>query len=239
MIILVLYHFYNMVLLMSCINAGVREENIVDTDCSDAACDRPNTMELQLNPSYAALRVKHMTDCNIVNAGHDVNASHDNPIAMVANPSYAALAEVHVTDSNVNIIDDRIETAPAYDSPDPIVMEVNPSYAPLPEVHVTNSNIIEDHIEAAPAYDSPDPIVMEVNPSYVALADLEVCDDTNINATDVRLQENPSYIALPTPTSQRQDLQFCSSLPVSRGAAVCTLSHGNTLALPLQGQRPP
>ena len=110
---------------MSCINAGIREENVVDTDCNDAAYDRPNAMEMQLNPSYAALREKHTTDCNIVNASHDVIASHDNPIAMKVNPSYAPLAEVHVTDSNIN--DDRIETAPAYDSPNPNVMEMNPS----------------------------------------------------------------------------------------------------------------
>ena len=90
-----------MVLLMSCIDAGVCEENVVGTD--DAAYDTPNAMELQLNPSYTALRdEEHTTNSNIINTGHDINASHDSSIAMAANSSYVAFAEVYVINSNIN-----------------------------------------------------------------------------------------------------------------------------------------
>ena len=86
---------------MSCIDARAREENVVGTD--DAAYDRPNTMELQLNPSYTALRdEEHTTNSNIINTGHDINASQDGFIAMAANSSYVAFAEVYVINSNSN-----------------------------------------------------------------------------------------------------------------------------------------
>ena len=86
---------------MSCIDAGVCEENVVGTD--DAAYDRPNAMELQLNPSYTALRdEEHTTDSNIINTGHNINASHDGSIAMAANSLYVVFAEVYVINSNIN-----------------------------------------------------------------------------------------------------------------------------------------
>ena len=86
---------------MSCIDAGARKENVVGTD--DAAYDRPNAMELQLNPSYTALSdEEYTTDSNIINTGHDINASHDGFIAMAANSLYVAFAEVYVMNSNIN-----------------------------------------------------------------------------------------------------------------------------------------
>lgn len=144
------------------------------------------------------------------------NDPDDSHIAMAVNPSYnMALSEVHMTDSN--IIDGHNDAAHAYDSP--FTMAVNPSYVALTEVHMTDSNItdIDGRNDAARAYNSP--IAMEVNPSYVTLEEMYTCDNS-ISTANVLLQENPSYVALPltVPTSERQDLMLCGSLPVSRSA---------------------
>ena len=185
----------------TCIDAGASEENAIDTESYHASDDSPITAELK--SAYTALSEVHMTESNGSDGGNDAARAYDSPgpIAVDVNPSYMALAQVHMTDSNIvngHYIDVALDSA--------IVMEVNPSYATLAEVHVRNCNINDGNNDAAHAYDSPDPIVMEVNPSYVALAEVHThTNDSNINATNVHLQENPSYIALPMTTSQGQE----------------------------------
>lgn len=158
---LLFLHFVTWLCQCRAFNAGVSEENVVDTEFSDAAHD------MELKPSYAALSEVHLPDSNI-HDGQSIDAAIDSPVTMEVNPSYVAATQVHnINDSN--IIGGRNDLAHTYDSPDPIAMEVNPAYVALAEVYTCDSSINAADVQ------------LEENPSYIALPSLS----TELQGQDV------------------------------------------------------